>query len=679
MYYDSLIKNKYIQIPDYQKEREERFNKLALSRFAMNEFARLIKCNPYNYKRITNEHPDLKLSIKRCLHHSEREYSPIQTNLTSTKNQLEVSKSNHMTLLPKIPNETNNKLSVSKTKNSFFQTRNNVESLSYSKGKISNRNSHIENNSKNSHIENCNTYIIKPENCGYLVKKCFDHRLNWREINDYVFNIFNFKWQQNILGINYQNLSKGVGSKQIVNHYECHFSISNKANLFQNIIKYAESRYENIFKYIPFTVLFNCENEKYDDIINNFEKVFNNINQYIIKYDEISLQPKKKEKDIKFYSNYFSLVEKLGNKTPILIPNTHCNEKNSNLWIVKAPNLNRGRCIKIINSIESLKKYLKNFNEGITRGYENEKNSEDNLLNNNNNSNNNNNDNKNININKYKSNIVVVQKYIEKPLLYFGRKFDIRIWVLLTHKMEVYMFNEGHLKLSSVNYDLNSNDFYSHITNYSLQKTNANFSKFEFGNEVSFDDLQYNIDCNYPNSKINFKNDIIPKIKSIIKLTFRSVKKKINPFQRNYTFEIFGFDFMLDEDFNPFLIEVNTNPGLEESSPLIKMLVPRMIDDALRLTIDDIFPPIYSFNNNIINNINNNNNNTKNKNDNNNNNKNKNDIIYESPFHVRGYFNTENLFKFVCDCTKDYDDFYNLKVKFKKLKIKRNKIKEEKK
>ncbi len=374
MYYDSLIKNKYIQIPDYQKEREERFNKLALSRFAMNEFARLIKCNPYNYKRITNEHPDLKLSIKRCLHHSEREYSPIQTNLTSTKNQLEVSKSNHMTLLPKIPNETNNKLSVSKTKNSFFQTRNNVESLSYSKGKISNRNSHIENNSKNSHIENCNTYIIKPENCGYLVKKCFDHRLNWREINDYVFNIFNFKWQQNILGINYQNLSKGVGSKQIVNHYECHFSISNKANLFQNIIKYAESRYENIFKYIPFTVLFNCENEKYDDIINNFEKVFNNINQYIIKYDEISLQPKKKEKDIKFYSNYFSLVEKLGNKTPILIPNTHCNEKNSNLWIVKAPNLNRGRCIKIINSIESLKKYLKNFNEEITRRYENEKN-----------------------------------------------------------------------------------------------------------------------------------------------------------------------------------------------------------------------------------------------------------------------------------------------------------------
>ena len=31
------------------------------------------------------------------------------------------------------------------------------------------------------------------------------------------------------------------------------------------------------------------------------------------------------------------------------------------------------------------------------------------------------------------------------------------------------------------------------------------------------------------------------------------------------------------------------DPGLEESSPLIKMLVPRMIDDALRLTVDKLF------------------------------------------------------------------------------------------
>ena len=58
---------------------------------------------------------------------------------------------------------------------------------------------------------------------------------------------------------------------------------------------------------------------------------------------------------------------------------------------------------------------------------------------------------------------------------------------------------------------------------------------------------------------------------------------------RKNCFEIFGYDFILDVNFEPFLLEVNTNPGLEESSPLIKMLVPRMIDDALKLTIDEVF------------------------------------------------------------------------------------------
>ena len=32
---------------------------------------------------------------------------------------------------------------------------------------------------------------------------------------------------------------------------------------------------------------------------------------------------------------------------------------------------------------------------------------------------------------------------------------------------------------------------------------------------------------------------------------------------------MFGFDYFLDEDYNVFLIEVNTNPCLEESSGLL--------------------------------------------------------------------------------------------------------------
>ena len=109
---------------------------------------------------------------------------------------------------------------------------------------------------------------------------------------------------------------------------------------------------------------------------------------------------------------------------------------------------------------------------------------------------------------------------------------------------------------------------------------------------------------------------------------------------RKYTFEIFGFDFMLDCNFEPFLIEVNSNPGLEESSPLIKMLVPRMLDDALRLTIDKEFGTIYKFGGN-----------EKHSFDN--------IIPYQSPFHVEGYSDSDNLFRFICDLNEIDDNYYD--------------------
>ena len=58
---------------------------------------------------------------------------------------------------------------------------------------------------------------------------------------------------------------------------------------------------------------------------------------------------------------------------------------------------------------------------------------------------------------------------------------------------------------------------------------------------------------------------------------------------RKFVFQIFGYDFMIDETGHPWLIEVNTNPSLEESSKLLCKLIPRMLDDAFKLTIDNLF------------------------------------------------------------------------------------------
>ena len=78
----------------------------------------------------------------------------------------------------------------------------------------------------------------------------------------------------------------------------------------------------------------------------------------------------------------------------------------------------------------------------------------------------------------------------------------------------------------------------------------------------------------------------------IMELTLTSVRQKMNKNNRRFCFEIFGYDFMIDSALNPWLIEVNTNPCLEESNSLLKMIVPRMLDDAFKLTVDHLFPPI---------------------------------------------------------------------------------------
>ena len=48
-----------------------------------------------------------------------------------------------------------------------------------------------------------------------------------------------------------------------------------------------------------------------------------------------------------------------------------------------------------------------------------------------------------------------------------------------------------------------------------------------------------------------------------------SVKQKLNRNNRKYCFEIFGYDFMIDDVMKVWMIEVNTNPCLEQSSPIL--------------------------------------------------------------------------------------------------------------
>lgn len=65
----------------------------------------------------------------------------------------------------------------------------------------------------------------------------------------------------------------------------------------------------------------------------------------------------------------------------------------------------------------------------------------------------------------------------------------------------------------------------------------------------------------------------------------------MNPNKRKQCFELFGFDFLLDEDFRIWLIEINSNPYLGTPNKDMVQLVPRMVNQMLEIVLDPHFPP----------------------------------------------------------------------------------------
>jgi hypothetical protein len=63
----------------------------------------------------------------------------------------------------------------------------------------------------------------------------------------------------------------------------------------------------------------------------------------------------------------------------------------------------------------------------------------------------------------------------------------------------------------------------------------------------------------------------------------------MNPHQHRYCFQIFGFDYILDDLYKVWLIEVNNNPCIECSSPILGQYIPRMLDDAFKIVLDPLY------------------------------------------------------------------------------------------
>ncbi|CAD8204297.1 unnamed protein product [Paramecium octaurelia] len=403
-------------------------------------------------------------------------------------------------------------------------------------------------------IQNYYIYCLGTGNNHNVVQRVLSKRNEWMSTTNKNDSFINFRWQQYSKGYQFDKLVSGNKVKQAVNHFEFHSEVSSKIYLFSNLSHYCEENKIDIMNFVPLTFVLDFTNDKADMCLLQFLQYYeSNAPQSIKLHDTQN----------KFYNirrqlnTYMQITDKIIQINKSKIPSTFLGQ--DYLWILKPTQYNRGIGIHVVKDLDKLTHLLDQYLSGKQQMKDGQ---------------------------IIKSRQFVIQKYLEKPLLINNRKFDIRVWGLLNQDLEFFFFEQGYIRMASEEYTTkNVQNQYVHLTNNAIQKHSPNYGKLEDGNQLSFDQA-----AAYFKSKGDFYKQIVENIKQISLRAFQSTRRKINFFGRRYCFEIFGLDYMIDDDFKVWLIEVNTNPCLEESSQLLQRLIPRMLDDAFSLTLDHLFP-----------------------------------------------------------------------------------------
>jgi len=120
---------------------------------------------------------------------------------------------------------------------------------------------------------------------------------------------------------------------------------------------------------------------------------------------------------------------------------------------------------------------------------------------------------------------MVVQRYMAKPFLIDGLKFDLRLYVLINgiNPLRVYLYNDGLARFATVPYQVpnakNLDNMFMHLTNYAIQKESSDYIQNEHedednvGHKRSFAFVLSHI-AEYHGPEV--RDEVVDKIKDVI-------------------------------------------------------------------------------------------------------------------------------------------------------------------
>jgi tubulin monoglycylase TTLL3/8 len=151
--------------------------------------------------------------------------------------------------------------------------------------------------------------------------------------------------------------------------------------------------------------------------------------------------------------------------------------------------------------------------------------------------------------------------------------------------LTVWLYKEPYFRFPATDYDPNNiADRFIHLTNNSVAKY-AEGAKISYeipGNMWCFEEFSNHMQEEYGWDV--WEDKLKEQMKSIVINSLESVQDMFEC--KPGCFELFGFDMMIDDEFNMWLIEVNSSPAMDYSTDVTERLVKLVLEDTVKVVVD---------------------------------------------------------------------------------------------